>query len=557
MATDHRAPAPSGPPSLEPLADELILGRYRLLRRLGAGGFGVVWRAHDQQLDRLVAVKRISLEELAGDDTRHGERAEREALAAARLSHPAIVSLYEAHADEEAFYLISELIEGKTMWELIAAGSLSDQQVIEIGLSLIDALSHAHARGVIHRDIKPQNVIIPASESAQPHRQVAKLTDFGGAHLSDEDGLTRTGEVLGTLAYMAPEQSEGHRSDQAGDLYSLSLVLYEAISGVNPVRGASPAATARRIGTRLTSLRHYRPDLPDALTSALDRALNPHPKRRGNLVELEQALAGALTELAHPAAPGNPPARRQTEASAARQPPAARSEQASQPPPSLAGPLALPKGVWLCCAGGFVVWQIIAAHAGNGLLIAAAAAPLLALPRRSGPGWLCALLAPALGLLGLAGAFSALAGQARRWRTRAAIAALAYWWVLISGALLGSKVWLSTPGLDAQSSVTAIHSSVTAASTQVVYPLLSVASVLGTAVWAGAAICLPLFVRGRDALWDLLGAALWAGLLALGEVMLDAGLGANLGSAYPRGLVAATIVGAALTVVIRAIRGPV
>src|ERR1700682_5258458 len=135
---------------------DLTLGRYRLLERLGTGGFGVVWRAYDELLRREVAVKRIPLG--PGGDS---GRASREALASARLSHPAIVGLYEASAVGEDFYLISELVDGQTLAQLIASHSLAHEAGIEIGIALADALSHAHSRGVIHRDVKPQNVLVP------------------------------------------------------------------------------------------------------------------------------------------------------------------------------------------------------------------------------------------------------------------------------------------------------------------------------------------------------------------------------------------------------------
>ncbi len=240
----HIPRARAAPPGV----DDLVLGRYRLLECLGAGGFGVVWRARDELLHREVAVKRVSL----GPDV-DSERASREALASARLAHPAIVALYEACAIQDAFYLISELVHGRTLAQLIASRALSDEQVLEIGVALASALAHAHARGVIHRDIKPQNVLVPDQlEERAPTSEgflgAAKLTDFGGASLAGEDVLTCTGDVLGTLAYMAPEQSEGREVGEQADLYSLALVLYEALTGANPVRGATPAATARRIG---------------------------------------------------------------------------------------------------------------------------------------------------------------------------------------------------------------------------------------------------------------------------------------------------------------------
>ena len=126
---------------------------------------------------------------------------------------------------------------------------------------------------------------------------MAKLTDFGVAHLAGDDPLTRTGDVVGTLAYMAPEQAAGKRVDERADLYSLALVLYEALAGVNPVRAGSPAATARRVGTVLPALRRSRKDLPEALGAAIDRALRPRPDERGTLDELAAELAESLPEV--------------------------------------------------------------------------------------------------------------------------------------------------------------------------------------------------------------------------------------------------------------------
>src|SRR4051812_32739253 len=202
------------PPAMQPAA--LVLGRYRVEQRLGAGGFGVVWRARDERLERPVAVKVLPHRRGLG------KRAEREALAAARLNHPAIVTLYEAGSDADAAYLVSELVEGRTLDELLADGALSDRDIARIGAALATALDHAHGQGVIHRDVKPGNVMVPRVPHGQGERSsqrppqagswatafaLAKLTDFGVARLVGDDPLTRTNDVVGTLAYMAPEQA--------------------------------------------------------------------------------------------------------------------------------------------------------------------------------------------------------------------------------------------------------------------------------------------------------------------------------------------------------------
>jgi hypothetical protein len=267
----------------------LILGRYRLERRLGAGGFGVVWLAWDEKLEREVAVKAIPR------DGGAGERVEREARAAARLNHPGIVAIYELASDEHDVYLVSELVRGRTLAELVHAGALADRDVARIGIALCEALEHAHARGVIHRDVKPQNVMVLAEPAAGAG--FAKLADFGVAHVTSGDPLTHTGDVVGTLAYMAPEQAEGARVTPACDVYSLALTLYEAWTGTNPVRAGGPAATARRLGRPLPSLAALRRDLPLELCDALDEALDIDPARRPAPARLRADLRATESEL--------------------------------------------------------------------------------------------------------------------------------------------------------------------------------------------------------------------------------------------------------------------
>lgn len=550
-----RIPGPSQVP-----AGELLLGRYRLLRRLGAGGFGEVWSARDELLQRDVAVKRIRL----GPDG-DSERAAREALASARLAHPAIVALFEACAAEGSYYLISELVEGDTLAQLIAEDALEDEEILEIGVALLEALGHAHARGVIHRDIKPQNVLVPGSDGESAP---AKLTDFGGASLLGEEGLTRTGDVLGTLAYMAPEQSEGREVAEEADLYSLALVLYEALAGVHPVRGATPAATARRIGRRLEPLERHRPDLPRSLTRALDTALDPSPARRGTLEQLRRALEHAREtgQAPHPAVAPRLRAARLAPAQGVRPPIEARPPRSPQIAealtpalePAAARPphrLALPRMLWLAGALLVIGWQAASGRPGVSILLAAAALPLLALPRRAGPAWVAAALAPALGLSGLAGAYPALSGQASRWRTRAALGALGYWWLLLAEPLLATRLWLGPPGgtpprgaWEASLSTSAVH---------VLGPLLSTAALLGALLWALAALLLPCVVRGRNAALDILAATVWSAALVTAAPLLDSGIGAAVAHPSPRGAVLGAVLGGALAVAARALRGPV
>jgi eukaryotic-like serine/threonine-protein kinase len=587
-APTSRFARPAPRPGSEFEGEALVLGRYRLLERLGAGGFGVVWRAHDELLHREVAVKRISLG--AGGDPIDGERASREALAGARLAHPAIVVLHEACAAQDAFYLISELIHGDTLAELIAADGLSDEELLEIGLALAEALAHAHARGVIHRDVKPQNVLVPHEPNERGG--VAKLADFGGARLTGEDALTRTGDVLGTLAYMAPEQSEGHEAGEPADLYALALVLYEGLSGVNPVRGATPAATARRIGSLLEPLERRRGDLPRSLTRAIDLALLPEPEQRGALedlhVSLEEALVRGLKrtrrgarrrgllatappreaaaapevglrkgadELTHEPSPRSPDAQSfdQRPPSEDGQEPAHGEEEESPSTPSRR--LVLPRAVWLGGALVAIVWLLATSRPGAALLLFAAAAPLVLLPRRSGLGWLTAALAPALGAVGLAGAFPALAGQRTRLAERAALGALGYWWLILAEPLLGRRLWLGAPAGTPARAVW--EGSLSSAATHVVGPSLGLGLLYGVAVWALAAVLLPWVVRGRSAMLDVLAASAWSLALLLACAPHYAGYTVSVVSATPRGAVLGTILGGALAVAARALRGPV
>ena len=343
---------------------------------------------------------------------------------------------------------------------------------MRVGLALADALAHAHERGVIHRDVKPQNVIVP--DHAGSRRGAAKLTDFGVAHLAGEEALTVTGDVVGTLAYMAPEQAAGRPAGEHADLYSLALVLYEAFAGRNPVAAGSPTATARRIGTVLPALGRARGDLPPELCAAIDRALLPDPEARGGLDDLFDALADALPAVddedgsiaPHPLErrlPLLPPAlgRLVAPARPARscgpRSPGSTPEPPSSPPPAAAAAAAvavavLPRAGWLAAAFATALALAFgpAPRPGAALLVLALALASPLLLRADGRAWALPAAAPVLGLAGLAGAYPALAGRAPRWGARLALGALGAWWVVLAEPLLDTAlVFGPAPGTPA------------------------------------------------------------------------------------------------------------
>ena len=537
----------------------LVLDRYRLLRRLGAGGFGVVWLAHDERLDRVVAVKRIATHDAAA-----GVRAEREAKAAARLAHPGIVQLYESGRDESAVYLVSELVRGRTLGALLDDGALSDRDVLAIGIALCDALTHAHGRGVVHRDVKPGNIMVPD----RPHDAsgVAKLTDFGVARIAGEDVLTRTGDVVGTLAYMAPEQAEGRDAGAEADLYALALVLYEALAGVNPVRGRGAASTARRVGARLPALGRLRRDLPLDLCAAIDRAVLPRADQRGTIGDLRGALGLALpgageetgtiaggplegiAEAAAPRARARPIPRVLAGVAAGALATGAVAWLGSAPPlPAPAAGAAavvlvalLPRVGWIALALLLAAWLAGDQRSGVAVLVVVAAVPTAVLLRRGGPLWSAPAAAPVLGLAGLSGAWPALAGQAARPWHRLALGALGAWWLVFAEALADERLASGPPRDMGDWQRSAGH-----AWADVLVPVVTNGALLVAGLWALAALVLPVVVRGRVFAVDLVGATIWAVAL---------GFATQAVAPEMRGLVAGAVAAGAIAVAARAIR---
>ena len=577
----------------------LVLGRYRLGERLGAGGFGVVWRGHDLKLERDVAVKVVPRE--SGEPGRAG----REALAAARLNHPGIVALYELGSDDHDTFLVSELVNGATVEALAAEGAMSDRDVARIGQALCEALEHAHARGVIHRDVKPANVMVLAEPAAGAG--FAKLTDFGVAHLASGDGVTATGDVVGTLAYMAPEQAEGQPVTGACDVYSLALVLYEAWTGSNPVRAQSPAATARRMGRQLPSLRSRRRDLPLDLCEVVDAALDPDALYRPSPRELRKVLGQAESGLSddgglvepetlerfgitavrartrlgtflHRPPPPAEPAAEQVPGLVARLGPralagagagalvlAALGSLGPEPPLSplvaaLVTVLAvamLPRLGWLAGAAGVCVWLAVsgAGRPGTALVLAAAlvAVPLL-LPR-GGLLWSLPVLAPLLGAIALAPLFVALAGLASTAWRRAGLAAAGFAWLAVAEIATGRELLFGAP--DGTAPRAGWEGSAVDAAREALWPLLSSPVLAPGVVWAGFAVLLGVVLRGRWAFVDAVAAATWVVALVFVHSALGDLLAPTTELSQARGAVAGAVLGGLVAISVTLLAPPV
>ena len=250
--------------------------RYELVGRIGSGGFAEVYEALDLTLDEPVALK------IVANGRSINARVVREVEAAATLSHPNIVALYDWFADGERSVLVWELVRGESLDKL--GDELGDGDVVAVGVELLDALAYAHSQGIVHRDVKPQNVML----SNDGH---VKVMDFGIARVMDSDTLTGDGDVIGTVAYMSPEQAAGRRVQPPSDVYSAGMVLYELLAGAHPLRGDTPAETLSNVaGARLPSLAALRPGLPDDLVTLIDAACAPRPADRPTAADLSAAL---------------------------------------------------------------------------------------------------------------------------------------------------------------------------------------------------------------------------------------------------------------------------
>ena len=282
-------------PGRAPSTSDLLAGRYVLEEKVAVGGMAAVWRAHDEVLARTVAVKILH-----DDLTRQPavrERFRREAIAAAKLVHPNIVSLFDTGLDGEQVYLVIEYIEGDTLADVLEEGPMEVGEAARVAMHVAQALGHAHDRGIIHRDIKPANVLLASNRAV-------KVTDFGIAKAADDPTLTATGRVMGTAAYVAPEQLRGEQVTGAADLYSLGLVLFESLTGQRAFQGDDPIAVAEaRLAAGPLQPRDLRADVPRALDDLVAEltAVDPAERLADPVTLVERLRPHAVSPLDGPA----------------------------------------------------------------------------------------------------------------------------------------------------------------------------------------------------------------------------------------------------------------
>ena len=567
-----------------------VLGRYRLARRLGTGASGTVWLARDERLGREVAVKIVARDRVSVG------RFEREAKAAAQLAHPGIVTLYEAAIDDEGAYLVSELVRGATLGALLEHGRLSDRDVVAIGIALCDALAHAHAHGVVHRDIKPSNVLVPEQPSTQA--ELAKLTDFGVARVIGDERLTLTGDVVGTAAYMAPEQAAGRIVGAPADLYSLALVLYEALTGHNPVATWTAAQRTRRLATHLPPLRRQRRDLPRELGQGIDLALRPRPRERGTVAELARALTLAQIQVKDSPGVVARSWRRRTDATrvpdesrwhdralddAPRQP--SRTVVDDRPAPAEPPPIAWPaRGLaavatailvaWLVShalapsalapAGAAVIAAVVVAalprlgwaaltlvaavalvaqgRPGAALVVLVAALAPVALMPRSPASWPLPAGAPALGVLGLAGCWPAIAARATSTWRRAALGFSGWIWLAIASSLADVNLYARRPAtLPASVWVTSVPKTVD----HVLAPAFSTQMLIAGAIWGVAAAVLPTLTERRSLPVAVVAVTVWSAML-VSAIATVLAVNHSRGAGMPATAVLGAVIGAVI-----------
>jgi serine/threonine-protein kinase len=321
------------------------VGKYRILERLGRGGMGTVYKAVDETLDREVAIKVLN-PDLA--DVELLKRFRAEAVTLARLNHPGIATIYELYRQDDDLLMVMEFVRGETLHDVCdRLGPMAPPQAAHLCIQVLDALAYAHRAGVVHRDLKPANLMLT-------DRGALKVMDFGIARVLGGEHLTHGGYMMGTPAYMSPEQVLGREIDGRADLYSVGVLFYRLLTGELPFRADTAIAMAQKqIADAPTPVGHFRPDLPDWCTAVIDRALTKDPERRFQAAEEFRAALGSAVRpepisematrltpvppgIARPAAPGNlAPTVAQGPTITERRPAAGGSLSAVATPPSV------------------------------------------------------------------------------------------------------------------------------------------------------------------------------------------------------------------------------
>ncbi len=525
--------------------------RYDLIGKIGRGGFADVYEAYDRALDRRVAVKIIP------EERAMSARVLREVQAAAALSHPGIVALYDWFGDGEQNYIVCELVDGDSLDRL--DGRLRDADVVAIGAELLEALAFAHSQGIVHRDVKPQNVML----DAEGH---VKVMDFGIALLSDTDTLTKDGDVVGTVAYMSPEQAAGHRVGPPTDVYSAGMVLYELLAGVHPLRGETPAETLANVSAaRLPPLAELRPDLPKDLIELIDEACAPRAAQRPAAADLATALRGQVENgslqarwwrkvqsLVRPLARVEPAVERVGGAALATVAGITLLRSLPAYPQSWTLPLlAIGAALWAVVPRAGLAWLLgifafplfnVSLGVGIAYLGFAVVLFVLAARRPVVAVWpvLGLLLAPVyLTLLAPAGAL--LLGRVRGPVTAAWAGAATFVYLLLANEPGPFTMFQAAPGLREQA---ADAGSPVAVITTMAGALLTPAGLLQTAVWAGVAAALgfaftirPLEMRlwawalcfaGVYLTYTVVPGAVWGDAVGLGPLALNVAAAASV-----------------------------